>query len=234
MVKQGRLKLQATDAAGESFLHRIHAAGELPQVRGDFAGLVTQNASGNKIELFLHRSLRYEAKLDADGTVHAVATITLRNDAPTSGLPDYVITGSGANPTPPGHYRGILTFYTPLALQGATIDGKPTTFSTARELGRNAVTSFVDIDSGGTATIRLELAGPVRMPRTASSDTRTYRLTVWHQATIEPDALEVRLTSGAHATLGSADGLEQQGDAFVLRTDQQTNEQVAVEVTGSG
>jgi hypothetical protein len=229
MVKQGRLKLQTVDASGEQFLTRIHASGALPPVRGDFAGLVTQNASGNKIELFLHRSLTYEPVVDAEtGTVRAVATITLRNDAPTSGLPDYVIAGSGPNPTARGHYRGFVSFYTPLALQKAAVDGQPGTFDTATELGRNVISTFVDIESGGTATLRLELAGPVKMPTVATA--RRYRLTVWHQSTIEPDQLVVRVAGAAGAGLQSAQGLAQQGSAYVLEAHPLVNETMAVSV----
>lgn len=234
MVKQGRIKLYTSDPAGEAFVHRIHAAGELPPVRGDFAGLVTQNAAGNKIDIFLHRSLRYEATIDPDGTVHAVATITLRNDAPTSGYPDYVISGSGTDPTPPGHYRGILTLYTPLALQGATLNGATAQLTTTKELDRNALTTFVDLDSGGSATMRLELEGRVRMPPTGSAGdaARRYRLTVWHQATIQPEGLEVVLRPGQGAALGDPKGVEEVGDAFVLRTDdQRTDGQLAVTVS---
>lgn len=234
MVREGRLKLYSSDPAGESFLQRIHAGGELPAVRGDFAGLVTQNAAGNKIDLFLHRSLRYEATVDADGTVHAVATITLHNEAPTSGYPDYVISGSGRDPTPPGHYRGILTFYTPLALQGATLNGAAAQLTTTKELDRNALTTFVDLDSGGTATMRLELVGRVRMPPTSSAGgaARRYRITVWHQATIQPEGLEVVLRPGKGASLGDPQGVEEVGDAFTLRTDdQRTDGQLAVTVS---
>ncbi len=169
MVKQGRLKLQAADPAVEQFFTRIHAGGAFPPVRGDFAGLVTQNAAGNKIDLFLHRSLRYDVSVDpATGTEKAVATIVLRNDAPSSGLPDSVIAGSGADPTAPGQYRGYLSFYTPLALQQAeVVSGTPAQFTTQRELGRNVVSAFVDVAPGSSATIRIELAGPVHLPRRA-------------------------------------------------------------------
>jgi hypothetical protein len=231
MVKQGRLKLQTVDATGEQFLTRIHASGALPAVQGDFAGLVTQNASGNKIELFLHRSLTYEPVVDpATGTVRSVATITLRNDAPASGLPDYVIAGSGANPTARGHYRGFVSFYTPLALQKATVDGQPAAFDTGTELGRNVISTFVDIDSGGTATIRLELAGPVKLPKVDAG--RRYRLTVWHQPTIEPDQVTVRVSGAAGAGLQDAQGMGEQGSASVLETRPTANERVTVTVNG--
>jgi hypothetical protein len=208
MVRQGRLKVQSVDAAGEQFLTRIHADGALPPVRGDFAGIATQNASGNKIELFLHRSLTYEAVVDpVTKTVHAVATITLRNDAPSSGLPDYIIKSSSQEQLPLGHYRGIMSFYTPLALQQASIDGVPMTPVTETERGRNVITRVVDLDSGGTATIRLELAGPVQLPKV--KDGRRYRLTVWHQPTIEPDEVKLQVSgkppSGLHAPRGLAD-----------------------------
>ncbi|HEU5309437.1 MAG TPA: hypothetical protein VFW97_19085, partial [Acidimicrobiia bacterium] len=229
MVKEGRLKLQTVDPAGEQFLARIHADGALPAVRGDFAGLVTQNASGNKIELFLHRSLKYESVVDpVTGTVHAVATITLRNDAPASGLPDYVINGSGSDPTPPGHYRGVVSFYTPLALQRASIDGAPMTPVTETELGRNVITRVVDLDSGGTATIRLELAGPVVLPKVDGG--RRYRLTVWHQATIEPDEVSLEVAGKPSAGLDNPRGLQEQGSGAVREARPEQDLRVGVTV----
>jgi hypothetical protein len=198
-------------------------------VRGDFAGLVTQNASGNKIELFLHRSLKYEAVVDpVTGTVHADATITLRNDAPASGLPDYVIDGSGPDPTPPGHYRGVVSFYTPLALQGASIDGAPMTPVTETELGRNVITRVVDLDAGGTATIRLELAGLVALPEIDGG--RRYRLTVWHQPTIEPDDVSITVSGEPAAGLDDPRGLHEQGSGVASSTRPQTDLRVGVTV----
>jgi hypothetical protein len=232
MVKEGRLKLQTVDSAGEAFLRRIGAAGQLPAVRGDFAGLVTQNASGNKIELFLHRSLTYEPVVDPiTGTVEAVATITLRNDAPSSGLPDYVITGSGNDPTPPGHYRGIVSFYTPLDLEQVTLDGQPVPGDTTveRERGRNVITRFVDIPSGGQATVRLELTGPVRMP--AVDGGRRYRLDVWHQPTIEPDELTVRISGTPGTGLEDPQGLEEDGSTVGLQARPKTDLRVGVTLT---
>ncbi len=231
MVKEGRLKLQTVDAAGEQFLTRIHADGALPAVRGDFAGLVTQNGSGNKIELFLHRALSYESVVDpATGTVKAVATITLRNDAPASGLPDYLIKGSGNDPTPPGHYRGFVSFYTPLSLLGATADGQPITVKTETELGRNVIGKVVDLDSGGTTTLRFELAGPVTMPKVDGG--HRYRLTVWHQPTIEPDALSVKVSGAHEADLGDLRNLSGDGSSAVLETKPGKDVRVAATVSG--
>ena len=122
MVKQGRLKLQTVDPAGEQFLTRIHAGGAFPRARR-LRRLVTQNAAGNKIELFLHRSLRTTCGRPRDrhregGRHHHPAQRRARERV--ARLRDRRLR---ADPTPPGHYRGFVSFYTPLALQAATADG---------------------------------------------------------------------------------------------------------------
>jgi hypothetical protein len=123
-----------------------------------------------------------------------------------------------------------VSFYTPLALQKATVDGQPATFDTATELGRNVVSKFVDIDSGGTATIRLELAGPVKLPKVDAG--RRYRLTVWHQPTIEPDQLAIRVSGAGGAGFQDARGLDEQGSAYAVETRPATNTTVGVTVNG--
>ncbi|MFI5053990.1 MAG: DUF4012 domain-containing protein, partial [Acidimicrobiia bacterium] len=210
MVKQGRLKLQTTDPAGQRFFDRVHLTGGLPPVRGDFAGLVTQNASGNKIDIFLHRSVQYATRINPKtSTATSTVTVTLRNDAPASGLPDYVIGGAGPNPTAPGVYRSYLSFYTPLALRQATIDGRPATFTTAAELGRNVLSTFLDVPSGGTVTIRLQLSGKVALPKVDGG--RRYRLQIWQQPTSAPDHVSVKVTGASGVSLTDGRNLEERG-----------------------
>ena len=49
------------------------------------------NSGANKLDAFLHRSIRYRVRLQPDGSAKANASVTLRNDGPSSGLPRYVI-----------------------------------------------------------------------------------------------------------------------------------------------
>jgi hypothetical protein len=121
-----------------------------------------------------------------------------------------------------------VSFYSPLALQRATVDGQPVTPTTETELGRNVFTKFVDIDSGGTATLRFELAGPVTMPRTDGG--RRYRLTVWHQPTIEPDALSVKVSGANGADLSDPRGVDGDGSSATLEAKPQKDVRVAVTV----
>ena len=94
-VKQGHILLQANDPTAEHLFRRLGASGTLVPSTGDYVGLTTQNWSGNKIELFLDRSLRYDVHVDpGTGEERATATITLVNRAPTTGEPDYLIGAS--------------------------------------------------------------------------------------------------------------------------------------------
>ena len=57
-----------------------------------------------------------------------------------------------------------MSFYSPLGLSGATLDGEPTELSTGWEEGWNVYSQFVDIPPGGTVTFDVELAGTVAEP----------------------------------------------------------------------
>jgi hypothetical protein len=84
---------------------------------------------------------------------------------------------------------------------------------TETELGRNVITRVVDLDSGGTATIRLDLAGPVKLPKVDGG--RRYRLTVWHQPTIEPDQVSIGVSGKPSSGLDDPRGLREQGSTAV-------------------
>ena len=77
----------------EEFFEALRATGRL-EPPGDSDGfmLVTQNKGNNKIDSYLNRSVDYLATYDpSNGQLESTATITLRNDAPASGLPLAII-----------------------------------------------------------------------------------------------------------------------------------------------
>jgi len=196
VVSAGRLKLFSAHATEQHFFARIGAAGAFPQPTGDFAAVTTQNASGNKIDIFEHRSVHYDLTLDpASGRATGSATITLRNDAPDSGLPPLVISGSGPNPTRSGTSRVYVSLYSPLALQRATVDGNRVPLDTATELGHNVFSGFVLIPSHRSVTLRVDLAG--RAPLRRVDGGWEYDLSLWHQPTIGTDAVTVTVHAAA-------------------------------------
>ena len=57
-----------------------------------------------------------------------------------------------------------MSFYSPLALTGVTLDGEPTGLAVGEEQGWNVYSDYVDIPAGGSATFEVQLAGTVARP----------------------------------------------------------------------
>jgi hypothetical protein len=160
---QGRHLMLFSDRPDEQrFLERIGAAGTMPSVRGDFFAAVLHDASGNKIDAYLQRTVRYQAAYDPKtGTVHAEASVILENRAAASGLPAIVIGGAGPIPTRPGDNRLYLSLYSPLVFDGAVVDGAPLLLESARELGRNVYSAFVTVPAKRSVTVVVRLTGTI-------------------------------------------------------------------------
>jgi hypothetical protein len=144
----------------QELMRLIGMDGALPSPSGrDLLAVVNNNATANKIDSFLQRTITYDAVVE-DGTVRATVTVTLRNGAPTSGYPTYVI-GSEFLDLPVGTNRTLLSVYTPLVRTGATLDGEAVGLSNATELGSNVYTLRLDLAPGQTRTVVIELTGTV-------------------------------------------------------------------------
>jgi hypothetical protein len=186
-VRGKHLMVAATRPSEAALLDEAGVAGRMAPVAGDFLGVITQNAAGNKVDAFLHRRVDYDVKLDpGSGRLTAVAKIVLRNDAPGTGLPDPVI-GNFVE-LPPGTNRTYLSVYSPWQLEGATLAGQPVGLEAATELGRNVYSTAVDIGPGATTTVELRLAG------TMPGDHGAYRLDLHRQPTASPDDLRTTVS----------------------------------------
>jgi hypothetical protein len=232
-VADGHLHAYATDPDQQALFRDIGIDGALPAVDGgDAFAVVNNNAVGNKIDLYLHRTVDYSATWDPDtGEVEATATVTVRNGAPSSGLPAYVIGSPLAPESRPasGTNRTYLSIYSPLALDGATVEGAPVMLEPQRELGRNVYSLFLDVPpEGGTRTLELRLVG-----RVAPGD--RYQLTVGNQPLVVPDDVTVTVDAvgarpgdvAAEAPLDVEAGVASGAESV---TDEQTT--YAVEVDG--
>lgn len=162
---------------------RLGVTGAVPPLTGDHMGVVTQNASGNKIDWFLERHVDYRAVLDeATGDIDAILDIRLRNGAPSRGLPPLVIASSGRARTEPGENLLYLSIYSPWELEGAEVDGRPVGLEAQVELGRRVYSTFLTVPPNSTRHIRLQLSGRL-------SPAKPYHLDVLRQATIRPDLI---------------------------------------------
>jgi hypothetical protein len=185
VVHSRHLQLHSTRPDEQRLFELIGADGAMTAVRGDFLSVVAQNAGGNKLDAFLHRSIRYHVTVDPDtGEVEADAVVRLENTAPTAGLPHAVIGNFGPRPANPGDNPLYLSIYSPLSLTGAAVDGHPLLMESERELERNVFSTFVTVPAGGAVTVSIRLAGSLPAGQ-------TYRLDVSPQPTAAPDDLEV-------------------------------------------
>jgi hypothetical protein len=184
----------------EEFFEALRATGRL-EPPGDSDGfmLVTQNKGNNKIDSYLNRSVDYLAVYDpSNGQLESTATITLRNDAPASGLPLAII-GSNDQGLPLGTNSMFFSFYTPHLLRDATLDGDPLPMEVQREGGYRKYSRFLELAPGQEIIIELSLMGELP-PGT------DYNLRVGYQPVVHPDTLEARVEFQRGWFIGSVQG----------------------------
>ena len=181
---------------------RLGATGAYPHARPDqdFFGVTGQNSANNKTDVWMHRTITYDATYDpTSGRVEARATITLRNDAPSSGLPDGVI-GSNGQGLPLGTNRTYLSFYSPLQLDSSAVDGTRLPFEQQQEFGYHVYSQYLTVGSGQTLTLTLDLGGVV-------AGGLEYQLGVGVQPMVNPDQIQITLTPRGPWSVSRSSGL---------------------------
>lgn len=190
VMAQKHIQIASTEPAEEQALVRLGVAGAIAPVEGDFLGVVTQNAGGNKIDWFLRRAVDYKARFDPDsGEVRSTVRITLRNQAPAEGLPDYIIGSATTPPLTRGANKLYLSVYTPLGLVDARVDGRPALFESELERGRSVYSTYVVVPAGGASIVELELEGRLE----GREGGRPYRLDLHRQPFLAADAVTTSL-----------------------------------------
>jgi hypothetical protein len=185
-VAERHLMAHAFRPDEQALFEELGIAGELvaPDDHDAFL-VVTQNKGNNKIDWFLRRSIDYLATIDpTTGELEATATVTLRNEAPASGLPLAII-GSNDQGLPLGTNAMFFSFYTPHLLREAKLDGERIAVSPERENGYRVYTTYLEIPAGREITVELELMGEV-------APGGDYEIDILHQPIAHPDDLSAR------------------------------------------
>lgn len=200
VVAEKHLMLASTRANEQRALIDLGVGGNMAPVRGDFIGVVTQNAGGNKIDWFLRRAVDYRATLDpATGKIRSTMRLTLRNEAPAKGLPPYVIGSATTPPLPIGTNKTYVSVYSPLSLAGAKVDGSERLMESELEANRHVYSTYLNIGPGGEAVVEIELQG--RVDAGAG-----YRLGVHRQPFLAPDTLTTSLVVPKGWRVGGGSG----------------------------
>jgi Protein of unknown function (DUF4012) len=184
VASAGHVLVQSRHPAEQARLLGAGIGGAVDGTDRPFAQAVVVNAAGNKLDSWLDTSLRYQVTGCAAQARTVSITVTLRNDAPTTGLPPYMTVRSDRPPYPtvPGQNRSELNVLVTRGarLVGASLDGAPLLASGQDDtlpdtmaadaadtfLGQGEVAGrpayWVDLETrpGGTHTMVLRLTEP--------------------------------------------------------------------------
>ncbi|MFE7838661.1 DUF4012 domain-containing protein [Streptomyces sp. NPDC057474] len=160
-LREGRVKVWSAHPSEQRELRRRPFGGTLPDTSDPFAGLVVNNAAGNKLDYYLDRRLEWAPGRCVAAGREVTVTVSLTNRAPRSGLPTYVNQRLDAPPyrTRPGDNRLLVSYYASKGAKLATaaLDGRPVLVNQAVERGHPVHTLDLELPAGVTRTLVLRL-----------------------------------------------------------------------------
>ena len=214
-MAEGHIQVYSHDKTMEEGLQATGVGGALPRPSGDFLSVVQNNGGGQKIDFYAHRRVDYRVDLGDEGSAAASLDVSLRNDAPDSGLPPYII-GPIPGVSEIGENAAIFSAYCRVdcLLRSAELNGKPGGVQSGSELGYRYYRGEIRIPSGETGTFRTDLVLPTAWQGNSSGG--TYHLTFLNQTTIQPTdvRIEIRVPEGMQVR-SMSDGLRREGDVVV-------------------
>lgn len=166
LTQQNRLMGWSAHPDEEKLFTKIGMSGAFPTLDGgNGVAVVIDNAAGNKVDAYLDMSTTYRAApVDAFGQTAGTVTVTLKNNAPPSGLPLEVIGSAPSLSLPKGSNRMFLSIYTGLPMVGVSLDGVPSTMETDTSLGWNVAATFLNIGPGETRVLTMQVRGTLKDP----------------------------------------------------------------------
>lgn len=213
----GHVKAWSVDPSMEEGLALTSVGGAFDPSGTDVISVVTNSASGTKLDYYQQRTVTYDVHLGPGGTAAADLRVDLLNDSPTSGLPEYVIGPFKTFSTQPGENVTVVDLYCDRScvLDRGTRNGEPRNLERYESDGYPYFEDYVRTPSGDTATIEARL---VLSDAWVGSDTGgAYHLSFVGQSTIRPTRVHVLIhpPEGMRFTSWTEE-LSQQGEALVF------------------
>jgi hypothetical protein len=158
-----RILIWSADPAVQANLITTGYGGALSGGSDPFTGFVVVNATGSKLDYYLDRTMTYQrAGCGADSTT--VATFTMTNSAPASGLPRFVTLRADdhAKSARPGDNRLFVTYYGTAGarIESVAVDGKAVVLASGTEKGLTTVTADIELAAGSTHLMTVMLREP--------------------------------------------------------------------------
>jgi Protein of unknown function (DUF4012) len=212
----GHVLAWSTDRRMEQGLALTTVGGAFDPAGTDVISVVTNSASGTKLDFYQERTVSYDVELTGGGTAVASLGVDLLNDSPTSGLPPYVIGPYKDYSRKAGENVAVIDLYCDrgCALQDAERGGEPVELSSYRMDGYPYFEDYVRTTSGETAHVRADL---VLTDAWDGDDTGgTYHLSFIGQTTIRPTTVRIRISAPDGMRFTSFDDrLSRDGDRLV-------------------
>jgi hypothetical protein len=163
----GHLELWSRRSAEQVQISGTPLAGELSPTTAPYASVSVNNAYGSKLDYYLNRRLTYQAGGCGAARRSSTISVTLVNNAPRHGLPDYVrIKAPGNVPITnvervPNNKEFVFIHATAgAALVRATLDGRVVPVGANLERGHPVFMVPVLLRPGAPRTIVLQLSEP--------------------------------------------------------------------------
>ena len=160
---EGRLMVHSTDPGEQEVLETTPLAHALPGTAAPHAEVVLTNASGNKLDYYVGRTIAYAGQGCGAPRRSTSVTLTLDSTAPSGGLPRYVDGRLDPDPTgPPGTVRELVSLYATRGarLVGASVDGVPRAVTAGVEEGHPVFRLDVELAPGATPVVVFDLVEP--------------------------------------------------------------------------
>ncbi len=160
-VLHGHIAAWVDDEEGQELFELVGMDASMPVIGTpgmDAIAVSNNNAGGNKIDSFLERRVTYRPVADeGSGETTATLTVEFTNTAPSTGYEEYVI--GNLVDAPVGTNRTIVDVYTRLNVDEVRLDGEVIDTLLLPELGYWVTTLSIDVASGDSALLELDLTG---------------------------------------------------------------------------
>jgi len=174
LVDGHHLQVFSTQQAEQQWLETTPAGGVIDQEPGPHVTIALNNGAGNKVDAFIRTTAAYAAgNCDQIATQNSTMSLTLANEAPTSGLPNMVTVRNDYPDATPAGERMLVAVYGPVGsqLMQATLDRQPAPVGGGTDRGHPVWTFVMEVDPGQTSTLTLGFTEP-----TVTNPTPTLRL----------------------------------------------------------
>lgn len=166
-VGERRIAIWSAVPADQELLEETPLAHVVPDDAAPYAGVVINNLGGNKLDYYLRRQIEYVADSCDGETRMSTVTVRLSNEAPKSGLPDYVAAAPGIRQDIPLDVPkgAMVSSVRLLATQGATltsalVDGQQVPVFSGTERGHPTFEVQLGIPPGQSGELTFRLSEP--------------------------------------------------------------------------